>query len=989
MKKLKFMFVLLAVSAMLLGSTRSVLSQSEEPNYLVEKLQQVTGNHVELAYHDETGMVSFIGVDPEFPIRISSAMPAAASAEMVSRAFLAEYGSLFGLTNATEELAVMRMTASEDGRSFVRFQQVYKGIPVMAGEIIVQTGMDQAVYSAGGEVLPDLNVAINPTLDAETARRIALEAMAKQYELGVEALQATQPELWIYNPVLLGGGGRPINTLVWHIEVTPVELLPIRELVLVDAQLGVVALSFNQVDTVKNRLTYDAGNTPALPGTLRRSEGQANIGDAEVDRAHNYAGDTYDFYSYYHARDGINNLGMVIKSTVRYCSPSSPCPYENAFWNGEQMVYGQGYASADDVVAHELSHGVTEFESHLYYYMQSGAINEALSDIFGEFVDQNNGDGGPRWLMGEDLPIGAIRSMSNPPQFQQPDRMTSSLYRCGETDQGWVHNNSGVANKAAYLMVDGGTFNNVSVGAIGFTKTAWIWYDTQTNLLTSGSDYSDLSNYLQQSCRNLSSKGYVTSADCAQVKNALTAVEMAKNPVGCAAVDAPICPSRNVVSSIFTDSMENPATNSWISAATTGLNQWFYPQTTNPYGYDATYATSGGINMWGYDYEKTADYYIAMTRSYAIPTGKIPYMRFNHAFTFDGANYDGGVVEYSIDNGVTWVDAGSLMTDNPYRGSISAFYGNPLGGRQAFVGKSSGYISTRLNLSTLAGKNVRFRFRLGTDTSQWGYGWFIDDVSIYTCMQRFALNMYIPWPTTPTPTSQVPPTVPPTTAPPTPIPTTPVANTWTTLLTEDFEGSFPGSRWTLQDISTTDGGEYLWAKSPCKPYAGTYSGWGFGGGTTGGTLACSSNYPDDAFTRMIAGPFDLSDAQAADLSYMLWLDVESCSSGCDMVCRLASPDGIDWNNGYCTTGKSIGWENKILNIGNVNGDGATSYLGDSSVWIALEFYSDISINYPEGGFVDNIVLRKCTTTSCTGSYGPVDNTASGTTDIPYKLASSK
>ena len=95
--------------------------------------------------------------------------------------------------------------------------------------------------------------------------------------------------------------------------------------------------------------------------------------------------------------------------------------YNNAFWNGTQMVYGNGgnLAQADDVVGHELTHGVTDFESNLFYYYQSGAINESFSDIFGEFVDQTNGKGddsaGVKWLMGEDSSLGALRDMENPP----------------------------------------------------------------------------------------------------------------------------------------------------------------------------------------------------------------------------------------------------------------------------------------------------------------------------------------------------------------------------------------------------------------------------------------------------------------------------------------------------------------------------------------------------------------------------------------------
>ena len=96
------------------------------------------------------------------------------------------------------------------------------------------------------------------------------------------------------------------------------------------------------------------------------------------------------------------------------------------------MVYGDTYASADDVVGHELAHGFTEFSSNLFYYYQSGAINESLSDVFGEFVDQTTASpddtAADRWLMGESLPIGAIRDMENPGAFGHPDRMGSANY---------------------------------------------------------------------------------------------------------------------------------------------------------------------------------------------------------------------------------------------------------------------------------------------------------------------------------------------------------------------------------------------------------------------------------------------------------------------------------------------------------------------------------------------------------------------------------
>jgi hypothetical protein len=114
------------------------------------------------------------------------------------------------------------------------------------------------------------------------------------------------------------------------------------------------------------------------------------------------------------------------------------------------------------------------------------------------------------------------------------------------------------------------------------------------------------------------------------------------------------------------------------------------------------------------------------------------YLHFAHAYDFEHESggspwYDGGVLEYSINNGSTWQDAGSLMDYNGYRGIIASGYGNPLAGRQGFVGPSHGYISTRLNLSSLAGHSVRFRWRMGLDYVGYSWGWWLDDVHIYTC----------------------------------------------------------------------------------------------------------------------------------------------------------------------------------------------------------------------------------------------------------------
>ena len=345
------------------------------------------------------------------------------------------------------------------------------------------------------------------------------------------------------------------------------------------------------------------------------------------------------------------------------------------------MEFGAGFV-ADDIVGHELTHGVTDYTSGLFYYYQSGAINEAMSDVFGEFVDQTNGRGNDspavRWLIGEDLSFGPARNMADPPAYGQPDRMQSSLYYSDAEDQGGVHTNSGIANKAAYLLTDGGTFNGHVVGAIGLAKTARVFYVANTTLLTSGSDYADLYDALQQACTASIGIGGMTSGDCVQVAQAVAATEMDLQPVtGAAVPDAPVCSAGATPVDLFADGFEAGAPG-WSTTVSVGSNAWTLA---------TGYAKTGSYSLWGEDLDTASASQVAMTTGVALPAGQA-YLRFAQAFEFESSgttDYDGGVVEYSVDGGTTWLDAGPLFVDNSYNGTIAAGYGNPLAGRSGFT----------------------------------------------------------------------------------------------------------------------------------------------------------------------------------------------------------------------------------------------------------------------------------------------------------------
>ncbi|HSJ52626.1 MAG TPA: M4 family metallopeptidase, partial [Anaerolineae bacterium] len=800
---LLLLFVLTAGTCLPAGAQEQGQPQiqaSDAPQGAIERLRQETGEGLQISYHTQTGKVQYIGTDLDHPI----ALPAKAklgSPEQAARQFLVQYGPLFGLRDQEQELEVMRTQTRDRGRTFVRFQQVHQGVPVFGGELIVQLDEGKNVLSVGGEILPALDLEPSPRISADEAQARALAVTAKSYGLPAEELVASKPELRVYNPILLQPGP-DLDSLVWQVEVTAAGARPVRELVLVEAQVGLIALNFSQIDTARNRSIYDNSNNPAygLPGYGPvRTEGQPATGNADVDAAYNYFGHTYDFYLARHGRDSIDGAGMALIGTVRYCPDSINCPYGNAFWNGQQMAFGVGYAAADDVVAHELTHGVTDHESHLFYYAQSGAINEAFSDLWGELVDLTNGAGddtsGVRWLMGEDLPIGAIRDMSEPGDYEQPDSTDSYYYYCGPDDGAGVHINSGVGNKAAFLMVDGGSFGGYNVGALGIDKTADIWYEAQTNLLTSGADYSNLHDALLQACTNLIGTGGITAANCQEVGDAVNATKMGQPPSGCETIHLPLCNTGRPVA-LFSDDLENPASGKWTHGALSGADEWYYPPASNPYDFDSTYATSGRYNLWGYAQGATADTYMRMTSDVLLPQNTL--LQFEHAYMFEAnsfSNYDGGVLEYSTTGGTSWNDAGSLMVDNGYGGTLAS--SNPLGGRSAFVDTSYGYGSTRLDLSSLAGQNVRFRFRLGTDGSTDNFGWFIDDVRIYTC-ESADFSAYLPLVIR---NHQSAP-----------------ASGWVALVDERFEGTCPGAWTTTQD---SIGGAYYWGKRTCRPFEGS------------------------------------------------------------------------------------------------------------------------------------------------------------------------
>ena len=251
----------------------------------------------------------------------------------------------------------------------------------------------------------------------------------------------------------------------------------------------------------KRRTIYDAQHATQLPGQLVRAESGPKRKDRAVNEAYDYAGVVYDFYRAVLGRNSIDDRGLRLDASVHY-----GVDYDNAFWNGTQMVYGDGdgeifqrFTKSLEVIGHELTHGVTQYEAALDYRGQSGALNESISDVFGVLVKQwhlhqtvNQAD----WIIGADLLAPGIhgvgiRSLQNPgsayddPRLgKDPQPAHMQQYCSNHADNGGVHINSGIPNHAFYLAA-------MSIGGHAWEETGAIWYGALCHRLRSQSGFAD------------------------------------------------------------------------------------------------------------------------------------------------------------------------------------------------------------------------------------------------------------------------------------------------------------------------------------------------------------------------------------------------------------------------------------------------------------------------------------------------------------------
>ena len=493
-----------------------------------------------------------VGVDVAFKVRPGVGTPmqirgarlqnANGNALATARTFLSANKSLLRLQNPGQELAPAGRLQDELGLSHLRFEQRYKGLRVWPAEVLVHLDEEGSVYLLDGAYVPTPRLDIRPVISSEAA---VLEARSI-----VPGSKVSKPELFIFAP------GDRAARLAWRMEAEV--SAQSRWLVVIDAVNGARLLAYDQVmhahaegsgrdlsgavrelDVWKDGRMYylvdsskgmfDRGSVPPIPGQTRgglfvfdarnsdapalalpvASRNPNHWSPAEAVSAAAGLSSAYDYFLTVHGRNSVDGKGGNLYAFVRYDRGLA-----NALWNGEAMLLGDGrpYARAVDVIAHELTHGVTQHSAGLLYADQPGALNEAFSDIFGQAVEARV-EGRADWVVADDT--GAqLRDMRDPkslsivPGRPYPSRMSEMvgpddplLDRFPGRDSGGVHINSGIVNRAFYLLAEG------LPGAVGMEDAERIFYRALTLHLTSNAQFVDARLACIQSAGELFGEG--------------------------------------------------------------------------------------------------------------------------------------------------------------------------------------------------------------------------------------------------------------------------------------------------------------------------------------------------------------------------------------------------------------------------------------------------------------------------------------------------
>jgi vibriolysin len=464
---------------------------------------------------------------------------------------------------------------------------------VVGAELILHSDAKTGeVYAVNGRFIPDTGLPLEPKVDPE-------KALATAYiTAGIREPKVLEgPEL-----TYVVDSAEYETHLAWSVLVAYEDSEGVQQIdrVFADAMAGGLVDRHPQVHTVRTRETYNANNTTTLPGTLAIRETETST-DNVLQTIHNNTGATYDYYWGRFGRDSINGAGMTIIATGHYGSS-----YNNAHGSSAQIYFGDGdgtrfapLGGALDIVAHEMTHAVIDFESDLVYKNESGALNESLADVFGAAVESwaDGGINANTWQLGEDVYTpatagDALRYMDNPTRDGSSKDYYPERYT-GTADEGGVHYNSGISNLAFHRLVAGGSHprfkNHFNVTGIGMSKAEAIFYRAQTEYLISTSDFQGMRNATLRAAEDLYG---VNSAERGSVNMAWCVV----------GVFGTGCPPSNISGSGTIFAGRRRATISWLTHAWPAFDVFRdgvkVGTTYNSYYSDSFVSSAFSANYW-------------------------------------------------------------------------------------------------------------------------------------------------------------------------------------------------------------------------------------------------------------------------------------------------------------------------------------------------------------------------------------------------------
>lgn len=756
----------------------------------VAALHAATAGQAQVTIHPATGVARFVRIPPG---ALRAATTEATLSEQASH-FLAKFGGLFGLHDPEQELRLLAANSDPFGATHFIYEQIYHGIPVFAGELRLHFDAAGQLVAANGVIIPDLALERTPKLTQDEAAAIARSYVAafqsSEQAATTELFESQMTGLIVFR-ANLAQGLLGQNYLVYEVLVTDGHT--VHESVFVDTQSGTVVEHFSSVQSALQRRVYK--DTASLdPNRLVWQEGDSLpyadddlSAQANINKVIDYTAHVYNFFASLSGGAFLSWNGADAPMNNLYAVPSSRCP--NAFWTGQGVSFCV-HTVSDDLVAHEWAHGYTQSTHNLVYKWQPGALNEAYSDIWGETIDLLNGAGSDtpdsprtpgsctsfthpdgaddsrRWLLFEDARgFGqALRDMWNPNCLGNPGKVSDTSYFCSSNDDGGVHANSGVPNHAYALLVDGGNYNGQTVRGIGLTRAAHIYWRAQTVYHTSISDFGDHADALEQACSDLvgaplfalntgdptpkTAAETINADDCAQVSNAIAAVELRRPPAQCR------FPTMLNPSAPALCLNEGPLATLSLTNWESGLAGWTVGTraVTNPGAFhtpdwavvDTLPAGRSGSGAFVQSRQTASDANANETGTLflesppiAVPDAALaPRLAFDHWFATE-AGKDGGNLKISVNNGEWTLIPSAAFSHNPYNGAVPTGSGpeNAFTGVNYATFDQGSWGQSQLRLRGLAqgGDTFRLRFEFHQDATGGVHGWYVDDVHAYFC----------------------------------------------------------------------------------------------------------------------------------------------------------------------------------------------------------------------------------------------------------------